>query len=151
MLTLFMFSVLGIGAFYMIWRQPLSHRFGISMNWEIGLSSLVIIGFCFYLATEYWIPRMIERDLAEQPCGRQSVQATCYNLTHSICELAWHTAETSCKSEFAAISQARPTALIGPGLNRCKARRMDQTLRLNRIHEDSPYCKAYFNYIDERN
>jgi hypothetical protein len=44
----------------------------------------------------------------------------------------------------------RPSALIGPAMNRCKAKKMDRFLRYNRAQSDSPFCKAYFDFIEAR-
>jgi hypothetical protein len=135
-----------LGLLLLIFR-PLARAKKISSNWEIAFGALAIIGFFFFIATNYIVPTVIERDLAAQPCGSESPQGACYTLTRSLCEAAWQNADLACKAELSVVQKDRPTALIGPKLNRCKARRMDQTLHFNRINNDSVYCRAYFDYI----
>jgi hypothetical protein len=150
MLELLVFILSLIAAVLLMTFRPLAKSTGIPIHWEMGLGALVIISFCFYITTKHLAPIMIEKDLAQQPCGSGSPQGACYSLTRAVCEAAWLNAETTCKVEYSEVSKARPTALIGPTLNRCKARRMDQTLHFNRVHENSAYCRAYFDYIEEK-
>jgi hypothetical protein len=70
-------------------------------------------------------------------------------LDRAVCESAWHSADQACRDEAAPVLKQRPGALIGPIVNRCKARRMDKVLRFNRIKADTTLCRAYFDYIDD--
>jgi hypothetical protein len=144
-LSFAIFSLL-LGLLLMIFR-PLARARKISENWEVAAGTLAIIGFLIFVTTHYVVPTVIERDLASQPCGAESPQGACYALTRGLCEAAWQNADSACKAELSVVQKDRPTALIGPKLNRCKARRMDQTLHFNRTNEDSVYCRAYFDYI----
>lgn len=144
-LSFAIFSLL-LGLLLLIFR-PLARARRISETWEVAAGTLAIIGFLIFVMTQYIVPTVIERDLASQPCGPESPQGACYTLTRGLCEAAWQNADTACKAELSVVQKDRPTALIGPKLNRCKARRMDQTLHFNRTNEDSVYCRAYFDYI----
>jgi hypothetical protein len=147
MFEIVLFAILSIAGVALAVRRPLAKSYKISESWEIGVGAVAVILFCFYLTTQLVMPNLIEQDLAKQPCGVNSPQGACYDLTHSVCEVAWQNAEQTCKVEFSVVQQSRPTALIGPSLNRCKARKMDQTLHFNRKNESSTYCRAYFDYI----
>lgn len=139
--------VLGLGlAFY----RPLSRLLGIQPYWEIGAGSLFTILFVIHLTSIFVMEPAMEEELAKRPCGPDSPQGRCYSLEKSLCESAWQGAESQCKSDLAQFIKERPSGLIGPALNRCRARRMDQVLKFNRTNTDSNYCRAYFEAIEER-
>lgn len=130
--------------------RPLARWTGISVYWEIGTGALGVVVFAIHLSTAYIQSAMLEEELAKQPCGAESPQGRCYSLLPSLCETAWRGAEESCKSETRSILKERPTALIGPIINRCRAKKMDRVLRYNRVNTDIAYCRAYFDFIDQR-
>ncbi|WP_413582855.1 hypothetical protein [Bdellovibrio sp. HCB288] len=123
----------------------------IPIYWDIGAGSLLLVVCLIYVMNTYVVEREIEESVAKQPCGATSPQGVCYNLSREVCETAWNSADQSCREEAAPVLKERPGALIGPMVNRCKARRMDKILRYNRIKEDNPLCRAYFRYVDEKN
>ncbi|WP_413578152.1 hypothetical protein ACLVWU_06380 [Bdellovibrio sp. HCB290] len=135
----------------LIYFRPLARASGISIYWEIGTGSLFVVLFAIHMMNTYVVEREIEQGLAKKPCGASSPQGLCYNLTAEVCETAWNSADKICREEAEPTLKERPGALIGPMVNRCKARRMDKVLRYNRIKEDNSLCRAYFKYIDEKN
>lgn len=143
------FSLIAIAGIFLIVKQPLARKAGISNYWEIGFGSITIISFLIYLMSTFVTPRMIEEDLAKQPCGSDTPQGRCYNLKRDLCETLWEKAHGECQQEMADIFKSRPTGLVGPTLNRCKARHMDKGIRFNRANTDSKYCQTYFHYIED--
>lgn len=132
----------------LIYFRPLAKATAISPYFEIGAGSLAVVAFCIHMMNTYVVQKEIEEGLSKQPCGTSSPQGVCYNLDRSVCESAWNSVDQGCKDEAAPVLKERPGALIGPIINRCKARRMDKVLRYNRIKADTPLCRAYFDYID---
>lgn len=139
--------VLGL---WLAFARPLEKALRIPPYWEIGAGALFTILFVFHLTTIFIMEPAMEEELAKRPCGPDSPQGRCYSLEKSLCESAWQGAETQCKSDLAQYMKERPSGLIGPALNRCRARRMDQVLKFNRTNTDSAYCRAYFDVIEER-
>ena len=139
--------VLGLG---LIFLRPISKAFGIQPYWEVGAGALFFILFVIHLTSIFVMEPAMEEELAKRPCGPESPQGRCYSLEKSLCESAWQGAESQCKSDLAQFIKERPSGLIGPALNRCRARRMDQVLKFNRANADTPYCRAYFEIIEER-
>jgi hypothetical protein len=131
-----------IGAL-LIYFRPLAKATQISIYWEIGVGSLAIV------MNTYVVQKEVEEGLAKQPCGPSSPQGMCYNLDRDVCEMAWNNVDAGCKAEAEPVLKERPGALIGPIINRCKARRMDKGFRYNRIKANTVVCRAYFNLIDE--
>ncbi|WP_413558993.1 hypothetical protein [Bdellovibrio sp. HCB209] len=145
-----LYIVLFIIGVLIIYFRPVARLLGVSANWEIGAGSLCIVIFAIHIMNTYVVQREIEEGLSQQPCGTSSPQGICYNLDKEVCLSAWNGADRACREEAEPILKERPGALIGPIVNRCKARRMDKPLRYNRIKEDNPLCKAYFQYIDDK-
>lgn len=143
------FSLIAIAGIFLIVKQPLARKAGISVYWEIGLGAVTIIAFLIFLMSTFVTPRMIEEDLAKQPCGSDTPQGRCYNLKRDLCEVLWEKAHEECQQEMADIFKSRPTGLVGPTLNRCKARHMDKGIRFNRANTDTAYCQTYFDYIED--
>ncbi|MGZ3745204.1 MAG: hypothetical protein ACXWRE_12810 [Pseudobdellovibrionaceae bacterium] len=139
--------ILGLG---LIIFHPIEKATGISPNWEIGFGSLLVVFFAIFVTSSFILEPMLEEDLGKKPCGMNSPQGQCYKLESSLCETAWGDAEKQCKTEMDIVLKSRPSALIGPALNRCRAQRMDQALRYNRVNTQTAYCKAYFEYIDRK-
>jgi hypothetical protein len=102
-----------------------------------------------FLSTVFITPQMIEEDLAKQPCGSNTPQGYCYHLKRELCEVLWDKAHNECQQEMAEALKSRPTGLVGPAINRCKARHMDKGIRYNRAQTETAYCKAYFEYIED--
>jgi len=144
------FGILFLAGVALIVYRPLARATAISIYWEIGLGALCVVAFAIHLSITFVQPAMIEEELAKSPCGESSPQRLCYSLQPSLCQSAWRGAEESCRLEVKAILKERPSALVGPVLNRCRARRMDQALRYNRANTDTAYCKAYFQFIEKR-
>jgi hypothetical protein len=138
-----------IGAL-LIYYRPVKRLLGIPAYWEIGVGSLCVIAFAIHMMMTYVVEKEIEERLAEQPCGSSSPQGACYNLSREVCETAWASGDAICRAEAAPILKERPGALIGPMINRCKARKMDHVLRFNRIKSNTAFCRAYFDYIDDK-
>ncbi|QLY25263.1 hypothetical protein [Bdellovibrio sp. KM01] len=147
-MTDILYVVLLIAGALLIYFRPLAKTLRIPIYWEIGAGSLAIVAFAIHMMVTYVIQAEIEESLAKQPCGSSSPQGQCYNLDRSVCESAWNSVDQGCKDEAAPVLKERPGALIGPIVNRCKARRMDKVLRFNRIKADTALCRAYFEYID---
>jgi hypothetical protein len=143
------YSVLLVAGLALIFGRPLARSMNLPIYWEVGAGSLLIIAFLFFL-TEGYETRITEEDLAKRPCGTDSPQGACYSLERGLCEKAWDNADRVCKTEVANVIKDRPSALLGPIMNRCKAKKMDQFLRYNRAKTDSPFCKAYFEFIEAR-
>src|SRR5437868_10835886 len=120
--------VLGLG---LIIFRPLEKATGVSPYWEIGLGSLFVVFFAIFLTSSFVMEPMLEEDLAKKPCGSSSPQRNCYSLEQALCETAWQGAESQCKVEMSQSLKDRPSPPIGPTLNRCRAKRMDQALRYN--------------------
>ncbi|MNL32892.1 hypothetical protein D3C87_1547700 [compost metagenome] len=144
--TIVYLSILAAGILLMIYR-PLSRRAGILPYWEIGAGVLAIIFFIIFVYSSYITPQRIEEDLAKAPCGSNTPQGICYSLDRKVCETMWEKAHLECRQEMADVLASRPTGLIGPALNRCKAKKMDKVVHFNRANTESAYCKAYFEYI----
>ena len=136
-----------LGAGFIAYR-PLAKHLGIQPYWEVGAGALLIIMFCIQLTSIFVMKPAMEEELAKKPCGPESPQGRCYSLEKSLCETAWHGAEAQCRNELAGFMKQHPSGLIGPALNRCRARKMDQVLRYNRTNTDSEYCKAYFEVVE---
>lgn len=143
------FSLIAIAGIFLMIKQPLARKAGISNFWEIGLGAVTIIAFLIFLMSTFVTPRMIEEDLAKQPCGSDTPQGRCYNLKRDLCEVLWTKADGECQQEMADIFKSRPTGLVGPTLNRCKARHMDKGIRFNRANTNTTYCQTYFDYIED--
>lgn len=141
-------SILTFGILLMIYR-PLSKRAGILPYWEIGAGALSIIFFVIFIYSSYITPQRIEEDLAKAPCGSNTPQGICYSLERKVCETMWEKANAECRIEMSDVLASRPTGLIGPALNRCKAKKMDRVVHFNRANTNSAYCKAYFQYIEK--
>jgi hypothetical protein len=139
--------ILGLG---IIIFRPLEKSTGISPYWEIGFGSLLVVFFAIAVTSSFVMEPRLEEALAKKPCGASSPQGNCYSLERGLCEAAWQGAESQCKAEMALILKERPSAIIGPAQNRCRAKYMDQALRYNRIKTDSAFCKAYFELIDRK-
>ncbi len=146
---LFYFFIFFVAAGLIAFR-PLSRLTKISIYWEIAAGALLVIFFIFSLTNTYVTPTISEEDLAKKPCGTASPQGACYSLEKDLCEKAWANAEASCKAEVTQQMKDRPSAIIGPAVNRCKAKKVDQFLRFNRTNTESPFCKAYFEFIEAR-
>jgi hypothetical protein len=144
------FGILFIFGVALIAYRPLARATAISIYWEIGLGALCVVAFAIHLSVAFVQPAMMEEEISKRPCGEDSPQGLCYSLQPSLCESAWHGAEESCRLEVKEILKTRPSALVGPVLNRCRARRMDQALRYNRANTDTAYCKAYFEFIERK-
>jgi hypothetical protein len=146
--TIVYMLILVAGIFLMI-NRPLARKAGIAPYWEIGVGALTVVIFMIYLVSAYVTPRMIEEDLAKAPCGIDTPQGYCYALDRKLCETLWEKANGECRVELADVIAARPTGLIGPTLNRCKAKKLDKVVHFNRNHTDTNYCKAYYEYIEK--
>ena len=147
--TLLFALLLAIG-FILIAFRPLARMTGLAIYWEIGAGSLLVIAFLFHLTDVYVAPTFSEEDLAKKPCGSASPQGACYTLERSLCEKAWDNADATCRVEVKELLKDRPSAISGPTVNRCKAKKMDHFLRYNRANSDNPLCKAYFDFIQAR-
>ncbi|MBK9322532.1 MAG: hypothetical protein IPM97_06195 [Bdellovibrionaceae bacterium] len=145
----FYFLVLLLGAGLIVFK-PLSQLTKVSIYWEIGFGALLIIIFLFSITKTYVTPQISDEDLAKKPCGSSSPQGACYSLEKDLCEKAWANAEASCKAEVTQLMKDRPSAIIGPAVNRCRAKKVDQFLRFNRTNTESPFCKSYFEFIEAR-
>lgn len=141
--------ILVVGLLLMVFR-PISRVTLSPIYWDIGIGTGAVIIFLIYLMTAVVTPAMIEDDLAKEPCGAQSPQGACYKLEPDLCRTIWDKSIGDCKQELADVIKARPTGLIGPALNRCSARKMDKSIRFNRVQADTAYCKAYFSYLEEK-
>ncbi|UYL07236.1 hypothetical protein B9G69_009270 [Bdellovibrio sp. SKB1291214] len=150
MSDIFYVVLLILGAL-LIYFRPLARATNVSIYWEIAVGSLAIVAFSIHMLNTYVVQKEIEEGLSKQPCGSSSPQGVCYNLDRTVCESAWNSVDQGCKDEAAPVLKERPGALIGPIVNRCKARRMDKVLRYNRIKADTALCRAYFDYIDNPN
>ncbi len=128
--------------------RPLSRFFKSPLYWDVGLGTGVLIVFIIYLMMAVINPIMTEEDLAKEPCGSQSPQGACYKLESSTCKAIWGKSVNECKQEFANEFKARPTALIGPAINRCAARKMDKSVHYNRVNSATNYCKSFFKYLE---
>lgn len=128
--------------------RPLERVLGIPPYWEIGAGALFIILFAFQMTSFFVMESAMEEELAKRPCGPESPQGRCYSLEKSLCETAWQGAEAQCKNELASYVKQNPSGLIGPAMNRCRARKMDQVLRYNRTNTETEYCKAYFGVVE---
>jgi hypothetical protein len=144
--TIVYILILIAGIFLMIYR-PLAKRADISPYWEVGIGAATIILFIIFIYSSYITPQRIIEDLAKAPCGSDTPQGYCYSLERKVCETMWEKATEDCKVEMADWLNARPTGLIGPALNRCKAKKMDKVVHFNRLHTDTAYCRAYFEYL----
>lgn len=142
------YGVLFLVGLWFIAFRPLAKAFRIEPYWEIGAGALLIVAFAIHLTSIFVMEPAMEEELAKRPCGSSSPQGRCYTLEKTLCETAWQGAEAQCKNELAGIIKERPSALIGPALNRCRARKMDQVLKFNRTNTDTAYCKAYFEVIE---
>ncbi|RYZ69732.1 MAG: hypothetical protein EOP09_07195 [Proteobacteria bacterium] len=145
-----LFALLLLIGIVLIIARPLARLTGIPIYWEIGAGSLLVIAFLFHLTDSYVAPKFSEEDLANKPCGSASPQGACYTLERALCEKAWDNADSTCKAEVKELLRDRPSAMSGPAVNRCKAKKMDQFLRYNRTNSESPVCKAYFEFIEAR-
>ncbi|MBC7370213.1 MAG: hypothetical protein H7326_01525 [Bdellovibrionaceae bacterium] len=145
-----LFTLLLVIGIVLIVLRPLARLTGIPIYWEIGAGSLLVIFFLFHMTSTYVAPTFSEEDLAKKPCGSASPQGACYTLERSLCEKAWDNADTTCKGEVKELLKDRPSAISGPAVNRCKAKKMDQFLKYNRTNSDDPVCKAYFEFIQSR-
>jgi hypothetical protein len=141
------YSILFVLGLVFIFFRPLAKLLGIQPYWEIGAGALFSIAFVFHLTTIFVMEPAMEEELAKKPCGESSPQGRCYTLEKSLCETAWQGAEAQCKTELAQFIKEHPSGLIGPALNRCRARKMDQVLKFNRTNTESDYCRAYFEAI----
>ncbi|MEK2689210.1 hypothetical protein [Bdellovibrio sp. GT3] len=150
-MTILFYLALFIIGTLLIYFRPSAKLLRVSIYWDIGVGSLLLVFCLIYVMNTYVVEAEIEESVAKQPCGASSPQGVCYNLTREVCETAWNSVDQSCRDEAAPVLKERPGALIGPMVNRCKARRMDKVLRYNRIKEDNPLCRAYFKYIDDKN
>jgi hypothetical protein len=146
---LFYILLLAVALGLIVYR-PLARWTDISIAWEIGAGALLVILFLIHVTDTFITPTFSEDDLAKKPCGASSPQGACYSLEHELCEKAWDNSDSQCKTEVAAILKDRPSAITGPYLNRCKARKMDQALRYNRTNTASPFCQAYFSFIQAK-
>jgi hypothetical protein len=151
MTEIIVFSLVLIAGIFLIVKRPLAQATGISIYWEVGVGAGAIITFLIFLSTAFITPSMIEEDLAKQPCGTNTPQGYCYNLKRDLCVVLWDKAHQECQLEMADALKSRPTGLIGPAINRCKARHMDKGIRFNRAQTETAYCKAYFEYIEDPN
>lgn len=149
MVTFFFGVLFFIGVGLIVFR-PLAKATGVPIYWEIGAGALLVVFFAVHLSSTYVQPAMMEEELAKRPCGEGSPQGLCYNLNQALCETAWASAESRCKVEVSAILKDRPSALVGPVMNRCRAQKMDTELRYNRANTDSAYCKSYFEFIERK-
>lgn len=143
-----LFFLAGVG---LILYRPLARATAIPIYWEIGVGALLVVSFAVHLSATYVQPAMMEEELAKRPCGFSSPQGRCYHLQTAVCETAWKGAEEQCRAEIRGLLKERPSALVGPILNRCRAQKMDQVLHYNRANTETDYCKAYFDFIDRRN
>lgn len=146
----FVFGILFVFGVGLIVYRPMARVTGVSIYWEIGLGALLVVLFAVHLSATYVQPAMIEEELAKRPCGDDSPQGLCYSLQPSLCEMAWRGAEEHCGGEIHEILKDRPSALAGPMMNRCRAKKMDRVLRYNRANTDTAYCKAYFEFIEKK-
>lgn len=149
MLEGLLFTLLFLLGLVAMFVRPLSRFRKISNAWEVGFGVLAMIVCFFYLTENYFLVSEIEKDLAKRPCGDESPQGACYSLDKQLCEKAWETSEGPCHAEMAPVIRERPGALLGPAINLCKARRMDQVFHFNRANTNTAYCKAYFKYLEE--
>lgn len=150
MSTLIFYGVLFVLALGLLFFRPFSRFFGVQPYWDFGGGALLTILFVIQMTTFFVMEPAMEEELAKRPCGNDSPQGRCYSLEKSLCESAWQGAEQQCKAELAQFVKDRPSGLVGPALNRCRARRMDQVLKFNRINTETAYCQAYFEAIEER-
>jgi hypothetical protein len=150
MSNIFYTTLLFVGAL-LIYFRPITRKLGIPAYWEIGLGTVGVVAFVLHMTMTYLVQAEIEDELARKPCGPSSPQGACYNLQRDVCESTWNSFDQTCRADAEPILKARPGALIGPTINRCKARKMDQILRFNRIKSDTAFCRAYFDYIDKPN
>lgn len=148
MTAIYLYAILFVVGLGLIIFRPLARALRISPYWEIGAGVFLAILFAIQLISVFVVVPAMEQEVAKKPCGEDSPQGQCYHLQKSLCDTAWQRAESQCKAELAGILKERPSALIGPQLNRCRARKMDQVLKYNRANTDTAYCKAYFEYIE---
>lgn len=150
MVALIVSAFILVLAALVLMKQPLSRRFGVSNLWDVGVGTVVIMTVIFYLISNFVAQQIIEDDLAKQPCGVNSPQGRCYTLNRELCESLWAKADQECKAELADFLKLHPTSLVGPAASRCIARQMDKAIRFNRINADTPYCRAYFKFIEKQ-
>jgi hypothetical protein len=151
MLEFLFYGIVFMIAVGLIAFRPLSRQTGVAVYWEIGTGTLLIL-FILFSLTSTWVPTpgLNDDDLAKKPCGTESPQGACYSLEKGLCEQAWANADAGCKAEIASLVRERPSALVGPAMNRCKSKKMDQFLHYNRAKTATPFCKAYFEFIEAR-
>lgn len=150
MADFFVYGLVLATVFVFLLLRPVARLTQGPVFWDIGLGTATVIVFVIYFMSVSVSPAMIEEDLAKEPCGSKTPQGVCYNLGRSLCESLWEKAAGDCRQELADVVKARPTGLIGPALLRCGARKMDKGIRFNRANEQTPYCKAYFSYLEEK-
>lgn len=151
MLETIIYCLILIACLLLMFFKPISKYTLSSRYIDYGIGTVVLIILFIVVIATYVSPAMIEEDLAKEPCGSATPQGVCYSIDHGLCQSLWQKARGDCQIEMSDIIKSRPTGLIGPGLNRCSARKMDKAIRYNRAKTESAYCKAYFKYIEEVN
>jgi hypothetical protein len=137
---------LGLGLFSLI-HHPLSKR-GFPQYFEAGSGVILIGTFILYYGMVVIGPRLSEELADDTPCSPKTMEARCYRLTPSACQMVWTHYNSECQEE-AARQYRGTTRLVGAGVYRCAQKRMNKYMSFNQKNLEGSGCAAYFQKLKD--
>lgn len=141
-LVFLIFAALGL-AF-----APLSQKFNLDKKWD------QVAGFVFLgvgLVVLFWgvfLPNFEAKQEAIAFCQPKSPAMACYTISEAVCTSAYVQYRTECIAEHSQILKDRPSALIGPRVQKCLMKKYDKSLRFNRSTDKDEICPGFFQMLE---
>ena len=142
-------ALLAVSLFLFI-ENPLQEM-GLSQAQESGVATVCALAFVIYLGWTVFNPFLESERLAAESCAPQTLEAQCYSLAFSDCQMAWDRFHQDCKKEVLGnLDPKRATALTGPQVALCTKRRFDHSFKSMRRIAESSACKNLFSSLDSQ-
>lgn len=141
------FLVLFIAAIFLFVLKPLQKK-GISETVEVGVATLLVVSSLLYLGLMVVGPSIAQDEIDNKPCGKNTFESKCYNLSYEACQAAWNHYEQTCWQD-AKSKQQSASQLLGSGVQRCTKKLFDKYMSFNRRMDEQSGCMEYFKNFQE--
>lgn len=141
-LVFFILAALGL-AF-----TPLSQKFSVDKKWD-QVAGFVFLGVGLIIL--FWgvfLPNFEAKQEAVAFCQPKSPVMACYNISEAVCTSAYVQYRQECIAEHDHVLKERPSALIGPRVQKCLMKKFDKSLRFNRSADKNEICPGFFQMLE---
>ena len=129
---------------YLFVLNPLQ-KFGFSYQTGTGIFVITTTVFAMYFFVAVLYPRVLAEEQDNAPCGANTMEFRCYNMSKGACKSAWEYYESGCKAEAEA-NRSAPTKLVGGGVKRCIHRQLAKYMAFNQRLEQ-PGCRSFIESL----